>query len=150
MAARKNHVTLDSGPPEASCLLRDVPLEQWGELLRARRDFLAVKISYDCRQLVHFMDDALELWRPLGFADADDLIRRGLELEPEEIRLALRWLEINEPQARIAERLAAGEFKSGAAAGRAERMAFLQAAFQALDQADRQQFLRWACPEGPE
>lgn len=34
-------------------------------------------------------------------ASADDLITRGYELEAEEIRLAVRWLELNEPESAI-------------------------------------------------
>jgi hypothetical protein len=95
------YVTIDSGPPEASCLLREVPQERWQELLLARRRFLAVRISYDCRELVHFIKDAHEMWEPLGYANVDDLIQNGLELEPEEIRIAVRWLELNEPESAI-------------------------------------------------
>lgn len=35
------------------------------------------------------------MYKPLGFASAEEMIRTGYELEPEEIKIALRWLELN-------------------------------------------------------
>lgn len=94
-------VTVDSGEVVATMLSRYVPREQWKYLVKKRKDYLAVQISYDCRCLVQFIKDAEEMWEPLGYASADDLIVRGYELEPEEIRLAVRWLELNEPEAAV-------------------------------------------------
>jgi hypothetical protein len=94
-------VTIDSGTLEPTHSLHDVPPEAWGRFLALRRDFLATNLNHDCRQLVRFIRDAERMWAALGYADLNDLIRRGLELEPEEVGLAVRWLELNDPQEAI-------------------------------------------------
>jgi hypothetical protein len=90
-------VVIDSGPIEAVDLLRDVPQEKWRELMLARRRFCEVALSYDCRCLVQFIADAEQMYCALGFASAEDMVRRGYALEPEEINIALEWLKHNPP-----------------------------------------------------
>jgi hypothetical protein len=90
-------VVINSGPIEAVDLLRDVPQEKWRELMLARRRFCEVALSYDCRCLVQFIADAEQMYRALGFASAEDMVRRGYALEPEEINIALEWLKHNPP-----------------------------------------------------
>jgi hypothetical protein len=90
-------VVVDSGPVTATLKLREVPPEKWLHLMRVRRDCLHVHISYDCRCLVEFVDDAKVMWEPLGFTSADDMIRNGYDLSPEEIRIAVEWLLLNPP-----------------------------------------------------
>jgi hypothetical protein len=88
---------IDTGPVEAENRLQDVPREKWGFLMRERRDFLRRSLSYDCRCLVQFIDDARLMYSELGFASVADMIRNGYELEPGEIVLALEWLRLNPP-----------------------------------------------------
>lgn len=90
-------VTIDSGPVEAEDLLRSVPQDKWRELMLARRRFLEIKLSYDCRCLVQFVNDAELMFSALGFESADAMIREGYALKAEEIRLAVEWLELNPP-----------------------------------------------------
>jgi hypothetical protein len=70
-------------------------------LVLARQGYIFVEFTRDCRKLVEWVREAEEMWQPLGYASADDLIARGYGLEPEEIRLAARWLELNEPDAAV-------------------------------------------------
>lgn len=91
-------VVIDSGPVEAEDLLRHVPREKWRSLMLARRSFLEVKLSYDCRCLVQFVADADQMFQVLGFASARDMIRDGYGLEPEEIDVAVEWLRLNPPK----------------------------------------------------
>src|SRR5262245_46877154 len=90
-------VRVNSGPPDPTSPLRYIAEDRWGELVSLRRDFLIVNLGYDCRNLVQFVREAEQMWQVLGYESADDLIRRGYDLEPEEIRLAVRWLELNPP-----------------------------------------------------
>ena len=78
-------------------------------------------LNYDCRCLVRFVRDAEEMYPVLGYESADDLIRRGYELEPEEIHLAVRWLELNEPE--VAVGLPEGKAKAKTAAERTQEAA---------------------------
>lgn len=91
-------VTVNSGPVEASRYARDVPPDQWPELVSKRHWFSQVKLTYDCRQLVMFIREADELWEPLGYKSADDLIKSGYGLDPQEIRIVSEWLELNDPK----------------------------------------------------
>jgi hypothetical protein len=88
-------VTIDSGPLTATTPLRYVPREQWSELMQIRRDFLHVRLSYDCRRLVEFTDDAKLMYSALGFGSVEAMIREGYCLKPEEIAIAVEWLRLN-------------------------------------------------------
>jgi hypothetical protein len=94
-------VRINSGPVEAENRLHSVPTDKWMDLVEQRRYFMARRLNYDCRCLVQFVRDAEQMWQPLGYEGLDDLVRRGYDLEPEEIRLAVRWLELNEPESAV-------------------------------------------------
>jgi hypothetical protein len=66
-----------------------------------KRDFLARRLTFDCRCLSQFVDEAGHVWQELGYTSLDDMIQRGLELEPGEIHAARQWLELNAPQEAI-------------------------------------------------
>lgn len=89
--------TIDSGPITAEDRLRHVPREKWHDLMLARRYFMEVKLSHDCRCLVEFVDDAKEMFSELGFVSVEAMIRDGYNLVPEEINIALEWLRLNPP-----------------------------------------------------
>lgn len=95
--ARNARVLVNSGPVDATDPLRLVPKEKWPDLMLARRHFAEVKLSYDCRCLVQFCDDAREMYGELGFASADAMISEGYGLRSEEVDLALEWLRLNPP-----------------------------------------------------
>jgi hypothetical protein len=68
--------------------------------MQVRRDFLAVRLPLDCRCLLEFVEDAEEMAKPLGFSGAEDFIRRGLELDLQQVAWAvegLKQLKPNEP-----------------------------------------------------
>ncbi len=75
----------------------ETPRTRWPELVRLRCSFLRVNLRHDCRCLVMFVREADEMWEELGYADRDDLLASGYDLVPEEIELAVRWLELNDP-----------------------------------------------------
>jgi hypothetical protein len=93
--------SIDSGKVEASNKFRDVPKSKWKSLVRVKRDFLSVRINYDCRCLIEFCEEAETVWADLGYESAADMIRNGYELEPVEIDLAVAWLKHNEPDEAI-------------------------------------------------
>lgn len=75
-----------------------VPPEDWRILLLARRTFVRTKLSFDCRQLVRFVEEAERMFEPLGFASVDDLVRRGLEIDPELVSWAIAGLQKLDPK----------------------------------------------------
>lgn len=93
--------TIDSGKVEASNKFREVPKSKWKSLVRVKRDFLSVRINYDCRCLIEFCEEAETVWADLGYESAADMIRNGYELEPVEIDLAVAWLKHNAPDEAI-------------------------------------------------
>lgn len=105
-------VRIDSGPIDAELYLRDVPKEGWPQLVKERRYFLSRNLGHDCRCLVRFIREAGEMWESLGYPSRDALILDGYDLEPEEINLAVRWLELNDP----AEAIGLGEVITAATA----------------------------------
>lgn len=114
-------VTIDSGPVEAEYPLRNVPQERWRELMLVRRRFLEVNISYDCRCLVQFVNDAQEMFGALGFESPEAMIRSGYDLEPAEVSLAVEWLKLNPPNEPIslARAVELGQREIGIAGGKA-------------------------------
>jgi hypothetical protein len=91
-------VLINSGPITATYPLREVPQEKWGDLMLARRSFLEINLSYDCRCLVEFVNDAKLMFKTLGFTNAEHMIRDGYKLEPDEINIAVEWLKLNPPK----------------------------------------------------
>ena len=91
-------ITIDSGPVEAEDRLRDVPREKWCELMLARRRFVEIRFSYDCRCLVQFVNEADEMYASLGFDSAEAMICDGYGLEPAEAAIAVEWLRLNPPK----------------------------------------------------
>lgn len=94
-------VRIDSGPLVPEHPLRLIPSSRWKELVSVRRDWLSTRLNYDCRCLVEFVKDAEEMFTLLGYDSADQLISYGYQLEPEEVHLAVRWLELNEPESAV-------------------------------------------------
>jgi hypothetical protein len=90
-------LVIKSGPITAEDSVHQVPPEKWRELVDARRRFLEIKLSHDCRCLVEFVNDAEIMFSTLGYSTRDDLIRDGYGLEPAEIDIAVQWLELNPP-----------------------------------------------------
>jgi len=93
-------LTIDSGEITADQYLEEVPPENWRELMQVRRSFLRTHLPYDCRELLRFVEEAEEMYVPLGFESVEDMVRRGLELEPEQVAWAvegLKRLKPNEP-----------------------------------------------------
>lgn len=88
-------VTVDSGKVEASNKFREVPKSKWKSLVRVKRDFLSVRINYDCRCLIEFCEEAEEVYAELGYASSEQMIREGYELNPSQIELAVAWLKTN-------------------------------------------------------
>jgi hypothetical protein len=78
-------VVIDSGPVSATQRLVDVPMDRWRELVSARRSFCAVHLPHDCRELLHFVDDA------------PDILTRGLELDPAMVEWAVQGLQRLKP-----------------------------------------------------
>lgn len=77
--------------------LEFVPQDKWAHLVDARRSFIIAEFTNDCRKLVEWVNDAKKMWQPLGYASADDLVANGYGLEPERVRIAVRWLELHNP-----------------------------------------------------
>lgn len=100
MATIKASVFIDSGI-DPLCRLEFVPQEHWKKLVEARNGFISVEFTKDCRQILEWVQDAEVMWKPLGYKSRNDLISEGYGLNPEEVRLAARWLELNEPPTAI-------------------------------------------------
>jgi hypothetical protein len=92
---------INRGRMEAADRFQERPKSEWPALVRIKRDFLAVQITYDCRCLTEFIREADEVWAELGYHSLEDMIHRGLDLEPAEIEAAHAWLQANEPQSAI-------------------------------------------------
>ena len=94
-------VIIDSGEPSPTDRPSYIPKDKWRSLMSVKRDFLAVNIQHDCRCLIEFIEDAKEMWQELGFKSSEDMIRNGYELDPQEVKLAVEWLKIKDPNYKI-------------------------------------------------
>jgi hypothetical protein len=107
-------VLVDSGPIEATDKLHQVPRAKWRSLMVARQLYLRTNLSHDCRCLVEFVDDAQQMFEPLGFRSVDEMVRDGYQLSPAEIGVAVEWLRLHPDEAvpfDVAQRLAIEERK---------------------------------------
>jgi hypothetical protein len=104
-----NRVQIDSGPISANDQLQDVPKSKWRDLMLARRQFMEINLSYDCRCLVQFVNDAEPMHQVLGFKDAKTMVRDGYKLEPAEVKIALKWLDLNPSDQPVALKVALGQ-----------------------------------------
>ncbi len=85
--------------PLGSDLAAEVPRDQWGELLDARREFCVRKVPHDCRLLLFFIQDAAaNNWLDLG--GRDEYIR-ALKLEPQMVEWALDGLKATRPDVAV-------------------------------------------------
>jgi hypothetical protein len=90
-------VRVNKGTIEATDELDDVGPEDWHLLLGARKYFVRVHVPSDCRKLLKFVGDAERMYEALGFNSVDDLIRRGLEIDPTLVDWAVKGLKSLQP-----------------------------------------------------
>jgi hypothetical protein len=93
-------VRIDTGPVSHDTPWQEVRPDRKILILGAWRQFFHVDVKYDCRELLRIVEDmqANEAWTALGFADLDDLLRRGIEIAPELVGWAMRGLRVLDPE----------------------------------------------------
>jgi len=94
-------VTVNSGAISYRDKPEDVPVDKWDLLMSAKRYHMDVSLTADCRCLVQFVAEAEIMYSQLGFDSASQMIADGYRLQPDEIRIAKEWLEINEPDSAV-------------------------------------------------
>lgn len=114
-------VRIDSGPIDPRYSLNDVPEDQWRVLMQVRRDYLGVTLPRDCRCLLEFVEDAVRMYAVLGFKSETDFIRRGLELDPQQVTWAIDGLRRMQPNEPIPYERAQELGKRGAGPGRGKK-----------------------------
>jgi hypothetical protein len=83
-------------PPVCSDAALEVPRQQWPMLLGERVNFCKYILPRDCRMLLFFIEDAQKAeW--MGFKDREAYLHEGLHLDPQMVDLAVRGLEISDP-----------------------------------------------------
>lgn len=88
-------------PPVCGDSAREVPRAQWSMLIEERVNFCKNVLPSDCRLLLFFVEDAERAgW--MGFESRDAYLRNGLRLDPEMVELALRGLELSDPNKKTA------------------------------------------------
>jgi hypothetical protein len=94
-------VKINSGAIDATDFLRNVPQSKWYILMQERRMYLGINLPSDCRRLLEFVEDAEQMYRPLGFNSPEDFIERGLELNPQDVAWAVDGLRRMKPDEAI-------------------------------------------------
>ena len=108
-------IKVQTGPVDAMDQPQDVAKEKWHLLMLEKRSYLAVHIPHDCRCLLEFTQQAEEMWKELGFKSADDMIRNGFELEPNDARNAVKWLKRWKPDEAVSYKTAVERARDQAA-----------------------------------
>ncbi len=80
---------------------RDTPRAQWSALLRERRMYIETQFEYDCRCIVQYLDEAEDVYAELGYDSADEMIQQELLIKPEWVRIAVTWLNQEQPTVRL-------------------------------------------------
>lgn len=110
-------VRIDSGDPEHDDRPYMWPVDRWKSLLFQKKEFLRIYIPRDCRCILEFIEDAEIMWQPLGYSSKDELIERGLELDPADVKMAVDWLKIKDPGFEIPFQMAVDEGRKLAKVG---------------------------------
>ena len=83
-------------PPLCGDHADEVPRDQWPALMEERRRFCKSVFPDDCRLLLFFIEDAQKAdW--LGYGGRSEYLRDGLQLDPEMVELAIKGLELSDP-----------------------------------------------------
>lgn len=90
-------VIIDSGPMSRARNSLNTPPEDWPELIKWRRDFISTHFEADCRGLIDFLWDAPHMWKQMGYANVDALVRDGLGIDPDSAHLVVEWLKRYRP-----------------------------------------------------
>jgi hypothetical protein len=101
------NVTVNTGTISALDYAQNVPKEQWGSLIISRRSHTARGLTAACRDLLRFVDEALELkmWQEVGYTNLAEFFRDGLGINSHLISLALDALhELSPNEAKEFER----------------------------------------------
>jgi hypothetical protein len=106
-AAPSPSVKIDTGPITHSTRYAEVPADKRIFILGAWRRFFSIDAKYDCRETLRIVDElkANEAWVDLGFNDLEDMLRRGLRVDPQVIEWAvdgLRALDLDQPRQQYA------------------------------------------------
>ena len=64
---------------------------------RLERTFCAINLPHDCRELLRFVDESLEMVTALGYSDVHDFVKRGLGLDPMMVAWAMKGLASLKP-----------------------------------------------------
>jgi hypothetical protein len=96
-------VRIDTGPIDHDTPWEKVPPGGRILILGAWRQFFHIAVKYDCRELLRIVEDmeTHEVWRAFGYADLEELLRRGLNADPALIRWAVEGLKTLDPSAPI-------------------------------------------------
>jgi hypothetical protein len=115
-------VTVDTGPVTHCTPWRELREDRKFLILGAWMQFVHVSVKYDCRELLRIVEEmqANEAWVALGYTDLDDLLRHGIEIDPQLVDWAiegLHTLDPNEPQP-FAKAVEAGKLMTRSEAGK--------------------------------
>ena len=92
---------IDTGPIEATDRAAAVPRDKWWWLIERRRNFCRMKLPYDCREILRFVDEAVKLrmWEhdKLRSDGIEGFIRQHLGLDPEMVSWAIAELKAMKP-----------------------------------------------------
>jgi hypothetical protein len=93
------NVRVETGPLSPLDWAKDVPKEQWKNLVIIRALHCRTHLPFDCRELLRYDQEAreLEMWKVCGYADMDEFIRHGLRLDPMLVGWALEGLKALNP-----------------------------------------------------
>jgi hypothetical protein len=90
-------VAIDSGPIGISNDSRNTPRDRWRALVEFRRDYIHLQYGFDCRSIVEWLNDSDRMWRELGYQSLDEMVRKGLEIDPADALLVAEWLRRYKP-----------------------------------------------------
>jgi len=90
-------VSINTGNIYHQDKFRDTPRAQWPALLRERRMYIETQFEYDCRCIVQYLDEAEDVYAELGYDSADEMIQQELLIKPEWVRIAVTWLNQEQP-----------------------------------------------------
>jgi len=86
-------VSINKGPVDYRDQMKQVGRLKWRELFIKRQQYIHTEFEHGCECVIDWLAEAEEFYEELGYASADEMLEKELEIPPDWVRMAAAVLE---------------------------------------------------------
>ena len=86
-------VSINKGPVDYRDQMKQVDRLKWRELFIKRQQYIHTEFEHGCECVIDWLAEAEEFYEELGYASADEMLEKELEIPPDWVRMAAAVLE---------------------------------------------------------